>query len=247
MCLDSILVSIVVPAYNCDELINETLESLLNQTHNNIEIIIVCNGGYAFDSGVFADSRLKICFSDKGVSAARNKGIALSRGAYVAFCDSDDIWLPTKLEVQLEFMLNNSLSVSYTGAANFISGRPGRTTVRKFSKKVNSKRLLVNNPIVCSSVMLEKQYMISNNLKFQHQSHEDYRLWLKICTLMVAIDGIEDVLVLYRIHSGNMTKNKLKSAIWHIQAQKQSGMSFFYIVKGLVLNVHDRLSKLMNK
>ena len=103
------LVSIVIPAYNRENIIRECLESVLNQTYKNIEIIVVddCSDDNTVNVvNSIGDERIRCCKlqQNSGACFARNYGAALARGEYIAFQDSDDIWLPEKLEKQVKYL-----------------------------------------------------------------------------------------------------------------------------------------------
>ena len=115
------MISIITPNYNCVKFIAETIESVLAQTYQNWEMIIVddCSTDGSYEIALkYAekDKRIKIFRMDHNSGAAycRNKGIELSKGEYIAFLDSDDLWMPEKLEKQVEFMIANNCDFSFT-------------------------------------------------------------------------------------------------------------------------------------
>ena len=115
---DNILVSCIIPVYNRETLIKEAVNSVLAQSHRNLELVVVDDGStdntYATLETI-NDPRLKIIRQhNKGVSSARNTGIAQCRGKYIALLDSDDYWLKNKLEAQLEYMTANGYLISQT-------------------------------------------------------------------------------------------------------------------------------------
>ncbi|GHU75177.1 hypothetical protein FACS189461_0930 [Spirochaetia bacterium] len=116
-----ILVSIITPNYNCSRFIGKTIESVLAQTYQNWEMIIVddCSTDGSYEIALdYArkDSRIKVYRTEhnSGAALCRNKAIELSQGQYLAFLDSDDLWLPEKLEKQLKFMQENDCDFSFT-------------------------------------------------------------------------------------------------------------------------------------
>jgi teichuronic acid biosynthesis glycosyltransferase TuaG len=115
------LISIITPNYNCAQYISQTIESVLTQTYQNWEMLIVddcsTDGSYEIALKYAAkDNRIKVYHMDQnsGAAACRNKAIELSQGDYLAFLDSDDLWLPKKLEKQLRFMIENDCDFSFT-------------------------------------------------------------------------------------------------------------------------------------
>ena len=113
------LVSIITPSYNSLKFIAQTIESVISQTYQNLEMIVIDDNSPDKANEIIEeyckkDSRIKLIKLEKNVgpSNARNKGIEESRGKYIAFLDSDDIWLPTKLEKQIKFMQDNDLAVT---------------------------------------------------------------------------------------------------------------------------------------
>ena len=114
-------VSIITPCWNCEKYIAETIESVLAQTYDNWEMIIVddCSTDHSYEIALEyskKDNRIKVYRMEQNSGAARcrNRAIEKSKGEYLAFIDSDDIWLPEKLEKQLKFMHENGCNFSFT-------------------------------------------------------------------------------------------------------------------------------------
>ena len=115
------LVSIITPSYKSEKFISQTIESVLGQTYQNWEIIIVDdvspdNSNKIIEEYSKKDSRIKLIKLEKnsGAAVARNIAIEESKGRYIAFLDADDIWKPEKLEKQIEFMRKNNYAFTYT-------------------------------------------------------------------------------------------------------------------------------------
>jgi glycosyltransferase involved in cell wall biosynthesis len=113
------MVSVIIPFYNRMELVLQSLKSVQNQTHNNWELILVNDGSTedvsAIENYIASDNRIKLISANHaGASNARNLGIDSSKGKFIAFLDSDDLWDKEKLEKQLTFMVENNYNVSHT-------------------------------------------------------------------------------------------------------------------------------------
>ncbi len=120
------LVSVVIPLYNAEKYIEETMQSILNQTYQNIEIIVVDDGSKDQSPTIVKELQRKhpekvryIHQKNQGVSVARNTGIEHANGEYVAFLDSDDLWHPSKIEKQVQSMHLNNMDACYCGYMNF--------------------------------------------------------------------------------------------------------------------------------
>jgi len=122
-------VSVVIPAYNAAEYLDESISSVLDQSYSNLELIVVDDGSIDKTSDIvskFRDSRLTYVYQDnKGVSGARNRGLEIASGDYIAFLDADDIWCRTKLEMQVSVLDNNSdIDFIFTNLLRFSDGGP---------------------------------------------------------------------------------------------------------------------------
>jgi glycosyltransferase involved in cell wall biosynthesis len=178
------LVSIVVPYYQCKDYIFQSVNSVINQTYKNWELIIIDDENSKSSESVLnkikgKNKNIKV-FSTKsnvGVGQARNLGIKKSKGKFVAFLDSDDYWHKNKIEKQIIFLEKKNVDICYTGYSalydNKIVYRPATPLFMNyynFSKEC---------PICCSSVLIKKK--ILNKFKFKNYTNkEDYELWLRI-------------------------------------------------------------------
>lgn len=146
------LVSVIIPTYNRGRLILDSINSVLNQTYKNIELIVVddCSTDDTEKTvKSIDDSRIKYIKLEKnsGACVARNKGIEISRGEFIAFNDSDDLWLPEKINSQLDFLYENNAEISFckmecrTPENNFIHNFPNI----EFDRKISYKDLLKYN------------------------------------------------------------------------------------------------------
>lgn len=240
------LISIVMPAYNAAQYIEQSIESVLKQSYTNWELIIVddCSVDDTYkivDKLCLNEERIKLfrMNENSGVAMARNFAISMSRGKYIAFLDSDDLWLPDKLEKQLNLMREKKAVISYTAYRQFSMEKVGNLV--SVPEQVTYKQLLKGNVIGCLTVMLDKERL--GNLKMKNARHEDYILWLDILKQGNIAYGLQEDLARYRKSETSLTSNKKRSALWTWQVYRQhQELSFFasiyyfifYVCKGLV-------------
>ena len=187
----SALVSVIMPTYNHARYIGEAIESVLNQTYKNFELIIIDN--YSTDNTAeivasYNDKRIKyLKFRNHGIIAAsRNHGIKNSNGKYIAFLDSDDIWLPQKLELQIELMESN----------------------KDIFTSLYRKSVIANSGTVVRMEVFKELGLLDENPKLV--TIEDYEMWLRIAKSR-PIDYVDHkIQLLYRIRCDN-SSNMMKS------------------------------------
>lgn len=210
-------VSIITPLFNSEKFIEETIKSVLHQTYKNWEMLIVDDG--STDTGVTIaekyqtqDSRIIVVKNGKnnGPAKTRNKAIEMASGRFIAFLDSDDLWEPEKLTEQIDFMLANNYSFTYTAYRKMNEdGIPGN--VLNVPDKINYNSLLNTCPIGCLTAVydtetLGKMYM--PDIK----KRQDYGLWLSILKKIPFAYGIQKPLAKYRVRNSSISGNKLDAA-----------------------------------
>lgn len=215
------LVSVIMPTYNCAKFIEETLDSIKAQTYENWEVVIVddCskdNTKEIVDAYIAADPRIKYhCLEvNSGAAVARTKAMELAEGEYMAFCDSDDLWMPDKLERQLAFMKENGYAFTCTAYEQINEETQPLNRVIKTVKKTNYNRLLLDCPVGNSSVM----YSVKQMGKFEVpniRKRNDDALWLQMLKKEKYIYGMPDVLMRYRIRSNSISSNKFSVIKYH--------------------------------
>lgn len=214
------MISVILPVYNGEKYIKSTLNSIINQTYKNWELIIVddcstdCTSEiikeYCGENNQVRYVRLE---ENKGVAFARNEGILLAQGEYIAFIDSDDVWVAYKLEKQMEQMQNRECKWV---ASSYQLMKKNGIVLNKYVKVKNKKYiyedLLKENIIGCSTVLLKKELL--NNNKFKKVKNEDYALWLDIIK-EEPLMGMNESLVLYRVgDSRSLSAKKYKVVKW---------------------------------
>ncbi|MDT2817396.1 glycosyltransferase family 2 protein [Vagococcus lutrae] len=214
------LVTIIMPVYNSEKYLEKSLSSVLNQTYQDFELIVINDGSSDGSLSIIQsfkkiDKRIKLYDLDRnrGISFARNIGIKNSKGKYIAFIDSDDKWKPNKLQTQIEFMKKNNIKFSYTNL-NIIDNLGHHIGERISSKKeVTYSELVKKNYFGCSSVVIDAKVL--KNYTFKNIKHEDYALWLEILRKEKIVGhNLEEKLCDYRVHDDSISSNKLKSMLW---------------------------------
>ena len=212
-------ISIITPAYNAENYLCETIESVQKQSFEDWELIIVddCstdNTSVVANDYAKKDSRIKVIKAPKngGVAAARNIGLENATGDYIAFVDSDDLWKADKLEKQLAFMKEKGCVLSYTDFQKFNTTDGSLGKVMRCPKRMRANDILKNTAIGCLTVMVHKKQ--SGDFRMPPLNHtEDNCTWYHILknTDQTAYN-VGEVLSLYRDGNASMTKNKGKSA-----------------------------------
>lgn len=213
------LVSIITPAYNCEEYLKETIESVLQQTYPHWEMIIIndCSEDSTNEiAGAYArqDDRIKLINFPKnsGVAKARNIGVQSASGRYIAFLDSDDLWLPMKLETQVQFMQTKGAAFSYAQYRQFIGDVHNTGKLIDVHNEIKYKDLLKGNIIGCLTVIIDRNYI--EEIIMPKERHEDYITWLKILKHGVTAHGLKEDVARYRKLRASLSGNKAKSALW---------------------------------
>ena len=212
------LVSIITPCFNSAAFLRETYESVKSQTMTDWEMLIVDDGS-TDDSLAIArtleseDPRVRVFALPKNYGRphqARNVAIDEGQGAFLAFLDSDDLWLPEKLEKQIEFMEQNSAALSFTQYRRFSSDQQTPGKLITVPRIINYKDLLKHNVIACLTAMIDRRK--TGPIKMQDYWLDDFLLWLEITKRGMPAHGLDMDLARYRVGQSSMSKNKLRAA-----------------------------------
>ena len=198
------LVSIIIPYFRKKKYFKDTINSIISQSYKKLEIIVIYDDANKSELQFvektlekFKNKKILINKKSLGPGLSRNKGIIKSKGAYIAFCDADDVWKKNKLKVQLSFMQKNKIDFSHTNY--FIINKYSKIIGQfKIEKKLNYQDLLRSCDIGLSTVLAKKK--IFNKNKFSSlTTKEDYLLWLKILKKKKFISGINKNLSSWRL------------------------------------------------
>lgn len=216
-------VSVVIPVYNHETFIAEAIESVLQQSYPNLQIIVVDDGSTDGTKDVLEKFKGKIELisqANAGLPAARNAGIRRATGEFIAFLDSDDVFLPEKIEKQLRvFEENPEVGMVHTGASVVRPNETGWEVWYDYwpptyaTREEQIDELLKWNYMVVSTVMVRRELfsqvgLFNESLRYA----EDYEMWLRLLTCC-SIGVVPDIFIHYRWHGGNMSRQPDESAL----------------------------------
>lgn len=211
------IISIITPMYNASKYIGAMIESVLNQTYSNWELIIVDDYSTDNCTGIVKkycklDNRIKLIElnENRGPAHARNIAIDNSVGRYIAFLDSDDLWKKEKLEKQIKTMIENNCAVSCTSYEIIKSSTLEVLKNFNVPRRIDYKDMLRRNYFSCDTVMIDRRHI--NDVKMEsYYKHEDYITWLKVIKQSKYAIGIQENLAQYRISEDTRSSNKIKN------------------------------------
>lgn len=225
-------ISIIMPAFNAENTISDSIQSVLNQTYENWELILIDDGSSdhtvsILQSYICQDSRLILLQNQQnlGVSFSRNRGIARASGQWIAFLDSDDQWHPDKLKKQVSLIRKNpKVDLVYTGSSFFHPSGKQSEYILQVPETISYHTLLKQNVISCSSVLVKKELAQKYPMK-RDEMHEDYAVWLQILRDGYCACGINAPLLRYRLSDHSKSSNKKKAAVMTYKVYQFMGLN----------------------
>lgn len=228
------LVSIIMPSYNTARFIKETVESVLAQSYTNWELLVVDDCSTDSTDDVMAqflgDSRIKYIKNEKnsGAAVSRNRALREAKGKWIAFLDSDDLWLPDKLKNQIDFMKNNGYHFSYTKYMEIDEdSKPGGKVVGG-PKCISKSGMYSYCWPGCLTVMYDAEKIGLIQIE-NIRKNNDYAMWLKVCRKAKCF-LLDETLAKYRKRSGSISNHGYTKLIkWHYKlfrdAEKKNPVS----------------------
>lgn len=230
---ESALVSVIMPAYNAQATLADSVRSVLEQTYPHFELLIINDCSTDHTSQIMndlahEDARIRLihCEANEGVARARNAGIELAQGQYIAFLDSDDLWLPEKLDKQLELMRTTNKLVCASAYYRF--QQSGQWLSTSTPPHDTSYRQLLKGNVIGNLTGLYDCHALG---KFYQQPirHEDYLMWLEITRKAGTVCAVPESLAAYRVGHTSLSSNKFKSVQWTWEIyRKHLGLSAPY-------------------
>lgn len=230
------LISIVMPSYNCEKWIKATIACVQNQTYKNWELIITDDASTdntieLIKEELALDDRIKLYISEKnqGAGKARNNSLSHCHGRYIAYFDSDDLWMPEKLAHQLAYMKQHNVVMCYTDYDLVNEDGEYRKTIR-VPKRITYDGYL-KRPITCThSIMfdtcvVDKKLLVMPDIK----RGQDGATWLQVLKTGIVGYALSESLAKYRRHEGSLSNNKLNAIkrMWFLY-RKVEKLSLLY-------------------
>lgn len=214
------LVSIIMPVHNAAKYLNESISSVLLQTYLNWELLIVddCSTDDSFSiitRYVVQDTRIrsfKTLSPSGSPTLPRNIGVEHAQGRYIAFLDSDDAWMPDKLEKQLKLFEDEQVAIVFSDYEKMSEEGERNNRVVRAPREVDYKHLLRSNVIGCLTVIYDTEKV--GTMFFPHHAHEDYILWLSILKKGYVARNTGTVEALYRVCLSSVSSNKMRVLFW---------------------------------
>ena len=207
------LVSVIIPYYKSKKLIKKSVNSVLNQTYKNLEVIIIYDENTKKNLNFIkqickTDNRIKLLINKKNIGAgySRNNGIKHAKGKYIAFIDSDDTWTRNKLLLQINFMKKNNYLATHT-SYKIIDDKQNYISIRH-AKNLNYKKLLKSCDIGLSTVVITKKLIKNFKTPFPKiKTKEDFVLWLRITKKGIKFYSIKKILTSWTNNPDSLSKS----------------------------------------
>ncbi|WP_291592385.1 glycosyltransferase family 2 protein [Bacteroides sp.] len=205
------IISVILPVYNCEDYIYESVQSILEQTFEDFELLIINDGSTDESKQIILsldDKRIRYLENrtNQGLIKTLNKGLYFSKGAFIARMDADDLCVNTRFQMQLEYF-RQERNVDILGTNQYIIGTNERI-LHQSNNEENKVRLLLQPAVAHSSVMIKRQALIRNKLYYDKAAlyAEDYKLWIDSSLCGLSIQNLPEYLCGYRIHENQISK-----------------------------------------
>ena len=245
------LVSIITPTFNSANFISGCIKSIQAQTYTYWELLITDDCSSDNTTEVISrfkehDNRIKLfrLNENSGAGKARNNSIKLASGRFIAFCDSDDRWLPNKLEVQLEYLLDYNASFTYS--TYFIQNeKQNRMGEIIGPNKISYKKILRNNYIGCLTAIYDTK-TLGKMFMPDIRKRQDWVLWIDIIKRLGVVQGISEPLAIYTVRKDSISSNKLNLIkfnwiVYHKALNFGVVRSIFYIIQFLYFYARKKI------
>ncbi|MGB8454201.1 MAG: glycosyltransferase family A protein [Anaerocolumna sp.] len=247
-------VTVFMPVYNAEKYLRQSIDSILNQTFQNFDFIIVEDASSDHSMEIlrsYNDKRIKVYQNERnmGISYTRNKGLELCKTEYMALLDDDDIAMPYRIEHEVEY-LDEHPEIDVIGGHQRQIDANGKDLNKQWSVYLNPKYikacLMTGNTMVNGSTMFRKKLIDENHIRYQDHCFgaEDYRFWVE-CSIKGTLANLDEVLLLWRNGHGNETS---RSSRYNLKERKEfiDGIHT-YALKENGFNLNDNQLGIINK
>jgi teichuronic acid biosynthesis glycosyltransferase TuaG len=223
------LVSVIMPSYNAEHYIAESIMSVLRQTYDNWELLITDdrssdNTVAVASSFAEQDARIKFEIAEQhsGIAGTRNQSLLRAKGRFIAFLDNDDLWVAEKLEKQVRFMTENDCAFCYSEYELIKEDGSPKGKVIKTAGVINYNKYLRNTIIGSGTIMLDREKTGPLTMP-ENSTSDDMALWCKILKDGHPAYPIKEVLMKYRVRSNSASANKWKAAkdVWRVYRHQE--------------------------
>ena len=239
-------VSVIMPARDAEATLAEAIGSVLAQSFTSWELLIVDDASRdatrrIAEEHAAIDQRVTVIPSDSalGAAAARNRAISVASGRYIAFLDADDLWMPEKLERQLDFMRSTAAALTFTAFVRRFG--TGRERVKRVPESVDYDDLLRGNVIGCLTAMYDREKVGRKYMPDIRRRH-DFALWLDIVKQSGPARGLNEPLAVHRMHSQSLSANRLAATMdtWRMYRERV-GLSRWQAGRNLAAHLVQRV------
>lgn len=230
------LVSIIVPVHNAEKFIADTIDCVREQSYQNWELLLIEDGStdHTMDRvsaylEEMQDERIRLVKREVrspeeksfGAARARNLGLSLAKGRYIAYLDADDCWSADKLERELAFLQEKQAGFVFTGYEFGDEKAEGTGKVVHVPETLSYKQALANTTIFTSTVMMDTEKIDKSLMEMPYIKSEDTASWWKILKTGVTAYGLDENLVIYRRAGKSLSSNKIEAIrrIWNLYRQ----------------------------
>lgn len=246
-------ISIIVPVYNGEKYLSDTIRSVKAQTENDWELILVDDlstdkSREIIEQEALGDARIRLIKqpSNMGAAAARNRGVDEAKGRYIAYLDSDDLWMKKKLQKELDLLEKKTAGFVFSGYEFADEEGKGLGIIVKVPEKLSYRQALGNTTIFTSTVIFDTQIIPKELIKMPLVKSEDTACWWRILRNGYTAFGLNENLCLYRRSAGTLSSDKKEAIrrIWYLY-RKVEGLSLirsvYYFVQYAVRAVLRRI------
>ena len=221
------MISIVTPVYHAAAFIRQTMEMVRAQTYQQWELILVDDGSKDASCEIIEsylrekpDERIRLIKKEKneGAALSRNLGIKEAKGRYIAFLDADDIWLPDKLKLQMEFMKKEDAAFVFSAYEFGDENAKGTGRIVHVPETLTYKKALSRTVIFTTTVLLDTEKIPKELIYMPNVPSEDSATWWQIMRSGYVAKGLDEVLAIYRRPAKSLSSNKVKAIkrIWYL-------------------------------